>query len=1304
MKKMSRQSLAIIMVIALLVSFLPTMVGAEPVNLPRVNNSLNLESVSESIYSPSVSESVYSDVIVPTAVKPSIGGALQVLEVDGKKTLCGEDGHPIQLRGMSTHGLQWFPEIINNNAFAALSNDWDSNVIRLAMYVAEDGYSKNPEVIKQRVIDGIDLAIHNDMYVIVDWHVLSPGDPNADVYSGAMDFFDEISSLYPNEKHIIYELANEPNNNEPGIPNDATGWEAVKSYAEPIIKMLRDKGNENIIIVGSPNWSQRADLAADNPIDDENTVYTVHFYTGTHMPASDNSDRHNVMSNAIYAMEKGLVLFASEWGTSEASGHNGPYLYESDVWLDFLNKNNISWCNWSLTNKNETSGAFIPFELNKTEATNFDPGEDQVWDLKELSVSGEYVRARIKGIPYEPIDRTIREDFTTVIWDFNNGTVQGFGINGDSPVKEGITVTNSVYALQIEGLNASNDISEGNYWANLRLSADGTSVRPDILGAEKLTMDVIAKEPTTVSIAAIPQSSTHGWANPLRAVKVTAADFAEQEDGTYKAVLTITTEDSPNFAAIATDDKDSIMTNIILFIGTENADVISLDNISVSGNRAVVEEPIVHDPLGTPTLPSDFEDGTRQGWIWDGSSGIKSELTIKDANDSKAISWEVAYPEVKPSDGWASAPRLMLANINATRQDNKYLTFDFYLDPIRASAGTLSIHLAFAPPSLGYWAQASTTFNIPLESLSDMEKTEDGLYHFKASFDLDNLMDDKVFEPDTLLRDITIVVADVESDYAGRMYLDNVMFEPEKSEPEPKLYRITVGEPSHGSIVASSVYAKADTTIELTITPDSGYQLKDGTLEYTDGISKTKINGTSFVMPASDITITAEFEKKSSGGSSGGSGGSGSSSSNKTPAVSPDPTTTSIPTSTPIPGSLGDTKGNTVVAIVYAEVEVDGAGKAIAAIDIAQLTDTINKALEEAAKQGEGTLAAVEIHVETSKGLKSVELDIPKDGVDYAVEKELERIIVSTSLATIKFDQKTLSNLSSTAKEDIKVVIATVDGSTLSDEAKKAIGDRPVLSFSVMSGDETLSDFEGNLTIVVPYTPNKDEDTSAIVIYSINADGKLEIVRECVYNKDTKSIMFKASYLSQYAVGYNKIDLSDVSGWYSESVNFLAARDIIKGKGNGIFEPNANITRAEFVQILANMAGADLSKYTTSSFDDVKTDNWFFGAVQWAHESGIAYGFNGSFNPDANITRQDMAVMLDQYNKKVAGYTLESINEAVKFADDSEIAEYAKEAVSTMQKAGIISGKGNNIFDPKANATRAEASSMIASLIQKTVK
>lgn len=806
----------------------------------------------------------FSHLIGNAAVrKPSEAGALQVLAVDDQKMICGQDGNPVQLRGMSTHGLQWFPAIINDNAFAALSNDWGSNVIRLAVYVTENGYGKDAATataIMGLIDNGVAYAKNNNMYIIVDWHVLTPGDPNAAEYSGAMQFFETVSSKYPNDPNIIYEIANEPNGNAPGVTNDAAGWAKVKSYAEPIIQMLRDSGNQNIVLVGSPNWSQRPDLAADNPIADSNTVYTVHFYTGTHMPAADSSDRNNVMSNTRYALEHGEAIFASEWGTSEASGNNGPFLDKADEWLEFLNANNVGWCNWSLTNKNETSAAFMPFELNKQDATSLDPGSDQLWEIKELAVSGEYVRARIKGITYEPIDRTPTKDYSTVAWDFNDGTVQGFGVNGDSPVKEanGIAVSNDNDMLKINGLKTagSTDLSETNYWGNLRLSADNTTDghRIDILGAQTLTMDIITTEPGEVAIGAIPQSASHGWANPAKTVKAVLNDSSRQSDTTYKATISINTADAPNLGAIGADSADSKMTNLILFVGS-SVDAVSIDNITVNGNRTYIEPPVVHDPLGAPALPSDFEDSTRQGWAWAQESGVKTALTISTANGSKALTWEAAYPEVKPSDGWASAPRLVLANINATRGQNKFIDFDLYLAPVRATTGTLSVNLAFAPPSLGYWAQCSNNVNIPLTALAGYEKTSEGLCRIPARFDLDMLNDSKALAPDTLIRDITIVAADVESDFAGRMYIDNVRFSPEDK------YTVTAGTTTGGSITADPSLAAAGTEINVTVTPDAGYRYAEGSLEYNDGTAETTITGNSFVMPASNVTVTAQFEK-----------------------------------------------------------------------------------------------------------------------------------------------------------------------------------------------------------------------------------------------------------------------------------------------------------------------------------------------------------------------------------------------------------------------------------------------------------
>ena len=710
--------------------------------------------------------------------KPSEAGALQIIEHNGIKTLGDESGDPIQLRGMSTHGLQWYPDIINENAFAALANDWESNVIRLAMYVGEGGYAEQPETMKKKVIEGIRLAKDHDMYVIVDWHVHAPGDPRDPVYEGAKDFFIDIAENH-NHPNIIYELCNEPSENSDGgegIDNNEEGWQAVKEYAQPIVDELRDRGIENLIMVGNPNWSQRPDLAADDPIDDpdDNTIYSLHFYSGTHETAHDKTDRDNVMSNAIYALENDAPIFVSEWGVSEATGDGGPYLDEADEWLKFLNANNISWTNWSLTTKDEVSGALNPGELYVADTADFDPGSEQKWEPEELSASGEYVRSRIKGTSYEPIDRV---NFSEVIWNFDDGTEQGFDVNPHSEVED-ISVSNENNTLKITGLDESNDL-EG-IWDDARISADNWSETFNILFGETITKDIIVEDPTTVSIAAVPQNEIVEWGNPS-AVQVKEEDFVSQGDGTYQASLDITLEDSPSFEQIANNPANSVMDNIVLFIATENADTIYIDNITLHGRIKDIDSMIEHDELGEPTFPSDFEDGTRQGWEWHDDSGEDGPLTVEEIDGSKALSWLTVYPDEKPDDDelWSTAPRPDLEIDNLIRGDNEKVVFDYYIAPERASEGMLEVNLAFQPPDYEHWVQSDNIYEIDLSDLDSATEVSDGLYHYEVSFDITNIQDNSgnEIEDDTDLNNMLFIFVDIESDFIGRMYMDNVRFE-----------------------------------------------------------------------------------------------------------------------------------------------------------------------------------------------------------------------------------------------------------------------------------------------------------------------------------------------------------------------------------------------------------------------------------------------------------------------------------------------------------------------------------------------
>ncbi|MDE6111133.1 MAG: glycoside hydrolase family 5 protein, partial [Eubacterium sp.] len=187
---------------------------------------------------------------------PSASGKLRV---NGTQ-LTDSNGNAVQLRGISTHGIAWFPDYINESCFKQLREEWKINVIRLAMYTEEyGGYCAggNQEKLKQLIHKGVSYAAAQDMYAIIDWHILSDGNPNKHI-TEASAFFQEMSKKYANNNHVIYEICNEP--------NGGTDWKEIKAYAEKIIGVIRSNDKDAVILVGTPNWSQSVDQAAENPI------------------------------------------------------------------------------------------------------------------------------------------------------------------------------------------------------------------------------------------------------------------------------------------------------------------------------------------------------------------------------------------------------------------------------------------------------------------------------------------------------------------------------------------------------------------------------------------------------------------------------------------------------------------------------------------------------------------------------------------------------------------------------------------------------------------------------------------------------------------------------------------------------------------------------------------------------------------------------------------------------------------------------------------------------------------------------
>ena len=286
-----------------------------------------------------------------------------------------ESGSKYQLKGVSTHGITWFPDYVNKDAFQSIRDDWDANLVRLAMYTDtgdSNGYCSggDKDSIRGLVDAGVTAATELGMYVIIDWHILNDNNPNSHI-DDAKEFFDDVSEKYSSNHNVIYEICNEP--------NGGTSWADIKSYAETIIPVIRKNDKNAIIIVGTPSWSQDVDIVSEDPITGyDNIMYAVHFYAATH-----KDDLRNKVKTAI---SNGLPVFVSEFSLCDASGNGGIDYDSSDVWFDLINDNNLSYASWSLCNKNETSALIKPDSTATSTIT-----------IDDLSDTGKYVRDKILG-------------------------------------------------------------------------------------------------------------------------------------------------------------------------------------------------------------------------------------------------------------------------------------------------------------------------------------------------------------------------------------------------------------------------------------------------------------------------------------------------------------------------------------------------------------------------------------------------------------------------------------------------------------------------------------------------------------------------------------------------------------------------------------------------------------------------------------------------------------------------------------------------------------------------------------------
>lgn len=308
------------------------------------------------------------------------------LHTNGYK-LENEKNEPIQLRGLSSHGIEWFSDTITYENLENLKNDWSINVFRIAMYTDShgQGYIYNKEQTKQKVYNIIDMAIKLDIYVIIDWHILDDNNPQKNKEEAKL-FFEEVSKKYANIPNVIYEICNEPNGNE-------VTWEKdIKPYANEIIPIIRNNSEKSLIIVGTPDWCKKINTAANDPLEFSNIVYTCHFYSGTHGA--------ELREKIDYCIERNIPIFVSECGLTPASGDGDLFFNEFNEWINYLNSKNISWVYWSFSNKNESSAILLPEykiddsidSLDNSSTNNSYSNNTNIDFNKYLTESGKFIK------------------------------------------------------------------------------------------------------------------------------------------------------------------------------------------------------------------------------------------------------------------------------------------------------------------------------------------------------------------------------------------------------------------------------------------------------------------------------------------------------------------------------------------------------------------------------------------------------------------------------------------------------------------------------------------------------------------------------------------------------------------------------------------------------------------------------------------------------------------------------------------------------------------------------------------------
>jgi len=380
------------------------------------------------------------------------------------------------------------------------------------------------------------------------------------------------------------------------------------------------------------------------------------------------------------------------------------------------------------------------------------------------------------------------------------------------------------------------------------------------------------------------------------------------------------------------------------------------------------------------------------------------------------------------------------------------------------------------------------------------------------------------------------------------------------------------------------------------------------------------------------------------------------------------------------------------------------AGKAVISLGDALLAEAMSGAPADA--NGIKTIRIEAEFGDAAEWPNGIELKVPASYLAEATEAY--RLAIITPLGSVTVPSNMLDNDNEIMEGSITLRIVPAELSEMPEEVRAGIGGRPVLDIELAKADgENIewSNDNASVEIAIPYTPSADERANRLVVWYIDEQGSIFPIVGGKYEASTRSMTFETTHFSRFAIAYRDVRFSDVAekDWYAGAIEYLAAREVVNGSGDGRFLPEQAVTRAEFLVMAMNAFGIAADESAADNFADAGNE-YYTPYLAAAKRLGLVNGLGDNrFAPEAGITRQDMAVMLYRISKaaNVQLPPAENRSDLNRFSDAAGVADYATEAMSTFLRAGIVNGVGQGLLAPNGETTRAMAAQMIYNVVSK---